>query len=151
MSAETGASGSANFAKLFTVEEANALLPRLKPAVEEMLRIFKEIRDEIEEAADRSGVPVGSPDLPGQVQDRGIAPRLFERIKGIIDSIQEHGCIVNGPEAGLIDFPALYASEIVFLCWKFGEQGVNHWHRIPDGFAGRRPLLDTSDEGSGVH
>jgi hypothetical protein len=140
-----------SFTRLFTVEEANALLPRLKPAVEEMLQTFKKIRVEIEEAADRSGVSVGSPELPSQVQERGLAPHLFERIKGIIDSIHQNGCLVNGPEAGLIDFPAMYGSEVVFLCWKFGEPGVAHWHRIPDGFAGRRPLLDTSDEDSGVH
>ena len=151
MSHEMDENGPTSFTRLFTVEEANALLPRLKPAVEELLQTFKKIRVEIEEIADRSGVPVESPELAPQVQARESAPHLFERIKSIIDSIHQHGCLVNGPEDGLIDFPAMYASEVVFLCWKFGEPGVTHWHRIPDGVAGRRPLLDTSDEDSGVH
>ncbi|HXH28610.1 MAG TPA: DUF2203 family protein, partial [Candidatus Polarisedimenticolia bacterium] len=60
------------------------------------------------------------------------------------------GCLVNGPEAGLIDFPCLYDNEIVFLCWKFDEPRVAHWHRIPDGYAGRHPLLDASDAESGA-
>jgi hypothetical protein len=32
--------------------------------------------------------------------------------------------------------------EIVFLCWRYGEGNVEHWHCIEDGFAGRKPLLD---------
>ncbi len=151
MSGETNANNEAKFARLFTMEEANALLPALRPTVEEMLRIFGEIRTEIEKTAEDSGLPVGSPDLPKHVEERGIAPRLFERVRSLIESIHANGCLVNGPEAGLIDFPALYANEIVFLCWKFGEPGVAYWHRISDGFAGRRPLLDSSIEEDGVH
>ncbi len=61
------------------------------------------------------------------------------------------GCLVNGPEAGLVDFPCLLGGEIVLLCWKYGEPLVAHWHRIPDGFAGRRPLLDSSEEAPTIH
>jgi hypothetical protein len=28
----------------------------------------------------------------------------------------------------------------VYLCWKLGEEGIAYWHRIPDGFAGRRSI-----------
>ncbi len=130
--------------RLFTVEEANALLPVITPAVEELLRTFREIRAEVEEAAAQAGLPVSSSDLPKRLEERGLAPRLFERVRSIIERIHARGCLVNGPEAGLIDFPCLYDNEIVFLCWKYGEPRVGHWHRIPDGFAGRKPLLDAS-------
>ena len=43
-------------------------------------------------------------------------------------------------QLGLIDFPAELDGEIVYLCWQFGEPEVAFWHRIEDGFAGRRPL-----------
>ena len=84
--------------------------------------------------------------LAGSTRDeeRGITRELFERVRAILERIHARGCLVNGPEAGLVDFPCLYGNEIVFLCWKYGEPRVAHWHRIPDGFAGRRPLLDTS-------
>ncbi|HKN46621.1 MAG TPA: DUF2203 domain-containing protein [Candidatus Polarisedimenticolia bacterium] len=138
--------------RLFTVDEANALLPAIRPAVEELLETFKEIRAEIEQATTLSGPPAASDQLPKRLEERGVAPRLFEKVRTIIDRIHARGCLVNGPEAGLVDFPCLYGSEIVFLCWKFGEPRVAHWHRIPDGFAGRRPLLDASDmEAARVH
>ena len=142
-------SESAQYSRLFTVEEANALLPVIKPGVEELLTTFREIQSEIEEAAGQAKLPVGSPALAGQLQERGIVPRLFERVKTIIERIHAYGCVVNGPEAGLVDFPCLYSNEIVFLCWKHGESTVGHWHRIPDGFAGRKPLLDASESEKG--
>lgn len=137
------------FTRLFTMEEANALLPGLRPMVEELLETFREIRSEIQQAADQAGLPAGSRELARHLETRGRAPRLFERVKRLIERIHANGCQVNGPEAGLIDFPCLYNNEIVFLCWKYGEPRVGHWHRIPDGFAGRRPLLDDSGPGAG--
>jgi hypothetical protein len=139
--------------RLFTVDEANALLPDIKPVVEELLGTFKEIRTEIEAAAAQASLPLGSPELARHLEARAVAPRLFERVKMLIEQIHGNGCLVNGPEVGLIDFPCLFNSEIVFLCWKYGEPGVEHWHRIPDGFAGRRPLLDATlpEGGSRVH
>jgi len=134
----------AHVPRLFTVEEANALLPMLQPQVQEMVETFKEIRAEIETAASQSGLPLGSPDLARALETRAVAPRLFEKVKRVIDQIHSCGCLVNGPEIGLIDFPCLFNNEIVFLCWKFGEEGIGHWHRIPDGFAGRKPLLDSN-------
>ena len=131
--------------KLFTVEEANALLPIIRPAVNDLLETFQKIRTEIEEAAGQAGVPIESPDLAGHLKARGIVPRLFDKVKSIVTGIHTHGCIVNGPEVGLVDFPCIYQNEMVFLCWKFGEADVQHWHRIPDGFAGRKPLLDPSE------
>jgi len=141
------------FPRLFTLEEANAVLPRIRPLVDDLLQTFGEIRAEIETAATQADLPPGSPDLAKHLEARAIAPPLFDRVKTILERIQDQGCIVNGPEAGLVDFPCLLNSEIVFLCWKPGESRIAHWHRIPDGFAGRKPLLDSStpEAGAGVH
>jgi hypothetical protein len=134
------------FAKLFTLEEAQTLLLEIEPLVAEMKTAFEKIRDEITEASSSAGLPASSPRLSKHLEKRGIAPALVVRVNALIRSIAEKGCVVNGPEAGLIDFPALFDSEIVFLCWKHGEEQIGHWHRIPDGFAGRRPLLDADPE-----
>jgi len=141
------------YTRFFTVDEANALIARLRPKVEELLATFKEIRAEIETAASQAGLDPGSPDLAKHLESRAIAPGLFDRVKGLIEELHDQGCLVNGPEAGLVDFPCLYNNEIVFLCWKYGEPRVGYWHRIPDGFAGRRPLLDVSghEEETRVH
>jgi hypothetical protein len=47
---------------------------------------------------------------------------------------------VKNLDEGLVDFPALRHGETVLLCWKLGEDEIAYWHRVEDGFAGRRPL-----------
>ena len=130
------------YPRLFTLEEARRLLPEIEPLVSEMKQTFAKIRKEIAAASIESGIPPTNPRLSERLEQRGIATGLVSRVNELIGRIHKHGCVVNGPEAGLVDFPALLDSEIVFLCWKHGEAGIEHWHRIPDGFAGRRPLLE---------
>jgi hypothetical protein len=129
------------FARFFTLEEAQALLAEIEPLVAEMKETFALVRREIADAARSSGMSLGNPRLSQQLEKRGIASPLVEQINDLIRRVHEKGCVVNGPEAGLVDFPALLDSEIVFLCWQHGEPRISHWHRIPDGFAGRKPLL----------
>jgi hypothetical protein len=132
------------YPRLFTIQEASRILPTIEPLMVEMRTTFAAIRKEIEAAAREAGVATGHPQLPERVEARGIAPPLVARVNELIALVHAQGCLVNGPEAGLVDFPALFGSEIVFLCWKHGEEAIGHWHRIPDGFSGRRPLLDAS-------
>ena len=69
------------------------------------------------------------------------------RMQGVIDRMQagvaridELGVTLREIETGLIDFPALHQGETVLLCWQLGEDEIAWWHRVDDGFAGRRPL-----------
>ena len=132
------------YPRLFTIREASCVLPTISPLISEMRRTFAAIRSEIAEASRAAGIPTDNPRLSERLEERGVAPALVARVNELITRVHEHGCLVNGPEAGLVDFPALFGGEIVFLCWKHGEEAIGHWHRIPDGFAGRRPLLDDS-------
>src|SRR5262252_4005975 len=136
--------------RLFTVQEAQQVLEKIRPLVDSMLQNFALIREEVAAAAGESGLEQGDSKLAQHLESRGIAPRLLKEINGTIQAIQAHGCVVNGPEAGLVDFPCLLGNEIVFLCWKFGESRIGHWHRIPEGFAGRRALLDRDDAAGGA-
>lgn len=137
------------YPRLFTVEEANDLLPTLRPLVK---RIFDGLgllrRQSAEVIRDRRLAPE-SPDLMARLQENEGIARLIQEIKGLADEIQSFGCLCKGIEEGLIDFPCMLGDEIVFLCWRFGEQSVEYWHRAEDGFAGRRPLLDAEEEEGG--
>jgi len=132
------------YPRLFTILEARRVLPTIEPLMDEMRKAFAAIRAEIEAAAEDAGIPTSDPRLSERVERRGIAPPLVARVNELIGLVHAQGCLVNGPEAGLVDFPALVGNEIVFLCWKHGEETIGHWHRIPDGYAGRRPLLDSA-------
>ena len=57
-----------------------------------------------------------------------------------VNAIHGHGAVVKDADDGLVDFPALRGDEQVFLCWRVGEDEIEYWHGIDEGFAGRKPL-----------
>ena len=77
-----------------------------------------------------------------RLREDGEVLKLVTQIKDWVTAINGHGCVCKGVEQGLIDFPCMLGSEVVFLCWQIGEASVTHYHRIEDGFAGRKTLLD---------
>ena len=133
----------ASFPRLFTVIEANDLLPKLRPLVEQVLENIRRLKGASESVVRREGLDPEAPNLMNRLRDDGEIAKLIGQIKGCVDEINGYGCICKGVEQGLIDFPCLLGAEVVFLCWQIGESSVNHWHRIEDGFAGRKPLLDS--------
>jgi hypothetical protein len=106
------------FRKYFTPEEANKLLPVVKPIVFELVIKAKSIQE-----------------LTGK--QRNDAIREIERL---VYRIEEMGIEVKDLATGLLDFPASRFGEDVLLCWKLGEEEVSHWHNLRDGFRGRKPL-----------
>jgi hypothetical protein len=136
-----------NFARLFTVDEANGLLPALRPLVEQILENIRRLKGASETVIRREGLDPEAPNLMNRLRDDGEIAKLIGQVKGWVDEIHSYGCLCKGVEQGLIDFPCLLGAEVVFLCWQIGEPSVGFWHRIEDGFAGRKLLLDgeTSD------
>ena len=62
-----------------------------------------------------------------------------ELLKAVL-SLNSMGIQLKGPLEGLIDCPSYRDGELVELCWKLGEERVEHWHRIGEGFTGRKKL-----------
>lgn len=134
--------------RLFTVDEANALLPELRPLVERVMAHLESLKEKSEVVIREERLSPSSPELMKSLQQNAAIASLIQEVKCMVEEINAHGCICKGIEEGLVDFPCLLGGEIVFLCWRLGEESVSYWHRIEDGFAGRKPLLD-SDEGNG--
>ena len=127
----------------FTAEEANAALVQVRPLVEQMVErrrahaLALERQEELEGRirGNGGGIP------PATLADAAAEIERLEReLARIVDEIGEHGAEVKDLDEGLIDFPALRRGETVLLCWKLGEDEIRFWHRVEDGFAGRRPL-----------
>jgi len=62
-----------------------------------------------------------------------------ELLKAVL-SLNSMGIQLKGPLEGLIDFPSYRDGELVELCWKLGEERVDHWHHVGEGFGGRKKL-----------
>ena len=57
-----------------------------------------------------------------------------------VEGIQELGGMVKDVGEGLVDFLARREGQDVLLCWRLGEDEIEHWHGLEEGFAGRKPL-----------
>ena len=127
----------------FTPEEANDALDQVRPLVEEMVEhrrahVAALEQQEILEGrikGNGGGIP------PAVLADANAAvEREARSLARTVDEIAEHGAELKDLDEGLIDFPALHRGETVLLCWKLGEDEIRYWHRVEDGFAGRRPV-----------
>ena len=133
---------TANYSRLFTVNEANDLLPRLRPLVEQILESIRRLKSASETVIRREQLDAETPNLMDQLRQDVEVAKLIGQVQGWVEEINAHGCMCKGVEQGLIDFPCMLGAEVVYLCWQLGEPSVGFWHRIEDGFAGRKPLLD---------
>jgi hypothetical protein len=52
------------------------------------------------------------------------------------------GVLVKDVDSGLVDFLARRQGREVYICWRYGEDGLVYWHDIEAGFAGRRLISD---------
>jgi hypothetical protein len=132
--------------RLFTASEANALLPTLEPIVARMREAAQprpeavEILQSFASRLDVSGG--GRPDAREADAQRELGESV-EQLRESLAKLEELGVQIKDPARGLLDFPSERDGEIVELCWLHGEPAVSHWHRIGEGFAGRRAI----DEG----
>jgi hypothetical protein len=124
----------------FTVDQANALVPRLQAFIERLQRSALELRAERDAMARRLAVEPDRVPVERLLAERPGLRRVVEVLDGAVEGIQALGVELKDAELGLIDFPAVIDGEAVYLCWQFGEDRVRFWHHRAEGFQGRRRL-----------
>lgn len=131
--------------KLFTLREAQELLPVIVPYLEQA-RDQKRRMDQLDEDLARASAQIMI--LGGSLPPRAeLAGKRAERdqvaaaLKESIGEVARTGCLIKDLDVGLVDFPAILRGEEVYLCWKLGEERIEYWHRVHEGFVGRK-LID---------
>ena len=132
--------------KVWSLEEANALLPDLSFRIGRQMVLLAEVEDAIRRLHERVGAvdeqALGPSDLdPPEVAmlKEGLRDRL-DRFRAGWRDVEGLGVLVKDPRIGLIDFYGQIEGEIVFLCWQYGEPAVAYYHSLDGGFASRQPL-----------
>ena len=130
--------------RLYTVEEANRVLPDVRRLVERIFDLVPELPDMQETVRinelkfHRPGA--GEPErerLAGSVASLRAAEMA---IAVAMRSLESMDVVLKDPMTGLVDFYSDRQGEVVLLCWRLGEPAVANWHRIEDGYRGRHPL-----------
>ncbi|HET7771495.1 MAG TPA: DUF2203 domain-containing protein [Chloroflexota bacterium] len=140
----SGAPGAPDEGRLFTLEEANALVPRVRElfeSIHERMERLGELQQQLEEfrTRKRQGEHAGG-EAKLVTGAMGTASRLSDEIRDLVVEIQATGCEVKDLGQGLIDFRTHREDRVVYLCWKLGEDEIRYWHELHTGFAGRQPL-----------
>jgi len=130
--------------KRFTLPEAESLLPELEKVMREAISLkleFEEAESSVQALTQRvimmGGVLV---DRQAVLENKHRRDRTAARLKTSIEKIQEFGCVIKDLDIGLVDFPTEFRGQEVYLCWKLGETGIQFWHGVHEGFAGRKPI-----------
>ncbi len=131
----------ASWPLLFTVDEANALLPEIVPLLMEMRARKVELDaalaalENLAPAMRLNGHAAEARSLESRIHD------LSTELAAGVDHLRDQGIEIKSIDHGLIDFPSLRGDRVVFLCWRLGEGPViRFWHEIGAGFAGRQTL-----------
>ena len=124
--------------KLFTIEEANSLLPSVRSIVRSIQRShrrlisFQTTARHAAEGAESGG--------GGMVQGPRYARLLVDLSLGA-GQLESLGVQLKDYSQGLIDFPSMREGRVVLLCWKADEgDELEWWHDLEAGFGGRQPL-----------
>lgn len=124
--------------KLFTIQEANALLPSVRTILAKIQRAHGELtqyRDEARKAAEEAEQGGGG------IADGVAYARVLTALTSQMSELDTLGVQLKDFERGLVDFPSLREGRVVLLCWQMGEgDELEWWHDVDAGFAGRTPL-----------
>ena len=132
-------------ARIFTVEQANRMLPLVRRIVEDIVQDYARWREqvgvlEVVAAGRRGDAP---PNEAEKVEQD--TQRLAADIERYVQELRKLGVDFKGFEEGLVDFPSQIDGRAVYLCWKLGEDAVEHWHPVDAGYAGRQKLGATAN------
>jgi hypothetical protein len=130
--------------KLFTVEQANAMLPLVRAITSDLASLSRDVSERrqrlsllLEGREPPDGIDPYREELARIEED---LVRDCARLREYADELAALGVEPKSAVEGLVDFPAVIDGRAVYLCWKLGEPRVLFWHDPGAGYAGRRRL-----------
>jgi hypothetical protein len=133
---------------VLTLEAVNALVPRLQSLMSAQMGRREAIEEKLGQLAKLVGTAPGPIKIeendPPQV--RSLKEELVDRVEryqSAWQEVEEMGAVLKDPRTGLVDFYGQVDGKLVWLCWRYGEKAVSHYHGLDEGFSRRRPIEST--------
>jgi hypothetical protein len=129
--------------RTFTESEARAVLPDVRRHTERLVAARADELAARAQVAELTAAAAGN----GHGLDRELLVALREEVEraeaelaGALTALEQIGVVVKDLDAGLVDFLSLRDGEEVYLCWQLGEDDIEWWHGLEEGFRGRKPI-----------
>ena len=126
--------------RIFTVDEANRLLPFLQSSIAKLLALQHAL-DELVGGQRITHIDQVDP------TSRSLFLETVQKWQQQLDNLRDAGALVKSTHTGLVDLYGFVKGREVLLCWRLGEERISWWHDVEAGFAGRQPLGDAGDSG----
>ena len=124
-----------HFSKHYTLDEARALLPRVRQWLEEL----GQYQERLKTLDKRVGNLIASGDDAGGPSVNQLAKTLAE-CKTVLQRFRSRQIQIKDLNRGLVDFPSWRDGREIFLCWEKDEDDIEYWHDLESGYAGRERL-----------
>ena len=108
--------------KKFSLDEARALLPRVREVTDRAAEQMSELARQIQVLSE------------GDTRRAMLEQEYVERLNDWAKELQDMGCEVKG--TFLVDFD----NGEGYYCWKWPESDVTHFHGYEEGFTGRMKI-----------
>jgi hypothetical protein len=130
--------------RYFMPEDVARLIPQLTACMERVQRAQKTARASQEWLdAEQQRITLSGGGVVDQAAWRERHQQVEQSTRTMqrgIEEIQGLGGVIKDLGLGLVDFLHLRGGREVNLCWRYGEQRINHWHGVNEGYAARKPL-----------
>ena len=114
--------------RIFTLAEAQALFPLVRSITQASYAELDPVRQQLAAM------------IPSNPQIHAVE-KLYETIvRRWVAKMERLGLVIKG--LWLVDFDTGDG----YLCWKFPELKLGHYHTYQEGFSGRRPLREVIEE-----
>ena len=130
--------------RTYRLHEANRALPEVRRLVGQIVELsgqLDELTDQVriaEYRMRREGATASERDR--FEESTTVLRRGRDDLVAALQGLEGLGVQLKDARTGLVDFLSYRDGELVELCWQLGEDRVAHWHRIGEGFRGRKPV-----------
>ncbi len=133
----TGSSSSFVMFSLFTLKEANTMLPSVIKKFRNIVNMKNEV---VRIQSELESNPRYMSSFKDYVLKKQELNSTISNFYKAIQDLESTGVVIKSIDEGLLDFPSLRFKEEIWLCWKEGETKIKFWHGKDEGFNGRKPI-----------